>query len=330
MTDTTQTRDPADIERDIRQTQDDISRTVDRIGNQLTPRNMLNALLDQAESNNIDARTLLDGARRNPLALAMIAGGAIWLVSDSDAKLPANLGRGKSQQPHDDTDMHHRDYVAHMERLELREGEDPIAYQRRRDTARANFLMCERRHDEDEASFRQRLDDMTEKFREKRHAWADRGGRAAGAAGDTARSAATKAQEMFTGNPLIGGLAAAALGAIFGTVVPMSAAEEEKLAGVGGKARGLASEQKDKLADAAKDKKDELVHKAEEFAGAHGSSGQQAGSGRAGVAAYEPPLQQAASQGDTGQQSGSGGQTAQQNQQGGGGAQLGGVGGVEP
>src|ERR671913_1465284 len=95
-------QDPAAIERDIRRTQDQMSRTVDRIGDQLTPRNLMNALLDKAEDNDIDARYLIDGARRNPLALAMVAGGLIWLVSDSDAKLP-KLGSGSSSTTdHDD------------------------------------------------------------------------------------------------------------------------------------------------------------------------------------------------------------------------------------
>ena len=68
MTNTTMTNDdPAKIERDIRRTQDDMSRTVDKIGDQLTPRNLLNGLLDKADENGIDARYLVDGARRNPL-----------------------------------------------------------------------------------------------------------------------------------------------------------------------------------------------------------------------------------------------------------------------
>jgi hypothetical protein len=280
MTETVVTRDPAEIEREIRQTQDEMSKTVDRIGDQLTPRNLVNALLDQAESNNIDARTLLDGARRNPIALAMIAGGAIWLASDADARLPSHMpGRGKDKSPPQDDviDGSHRDYIAHMQQVEWRDGEDPAAYQRRRDIARANFLMCERRHDEDETGFRQRLDDLTEKFREKRHAWLDQGSQAAGSIGGSARSAAASArgtadaatrwsQEMFTSNPLIGGLAAAAVGAIVGTVIPITETEEQKLSGVGEQVRDLASEQKDKLTDAAIEKKDQLVRRVEDAA----------------------------------------------------------------
>jgi hypothetical protein len=286
MNETTDTRDPEEIERDIRATQDEMSRTVDRIGDQLTPRNLVNALLDQAESHNIDARTLLDGARRNPIALAMIAGGAIWLVSDADAKLPSHmpsLGGNKSPSP-PDGDTHHRDYVAHMERVEWRDGEDPVAYQRRRDTARANFLMCERGHQEDDSSFRQRLDDLTEKFRDKRQAWASQGSDAAGLASETAhsaaasvrstaQSAASRAQDLFSGSPLVGGLAAAAVGAILGTVIPITETEGQKLSGVGEKARDLASEQKDKLEEAARQKKDELVQTVDNGVSARSSGG---------------------------------------------------------
>ena len=62
MTDTTTTNDPAVIEQDIRRTQEDMSRTVDKIGDQLTIKNVVNSLLDKADENNVDARMLLDGA----------------------------------------------------------------------------------------------------------------------------------------------------------------------------------------------------------------------------------------------------------------------------
>lgn len=279
-------RDPAAIEADIRQTQDEMSRTVDRIGDQLTPRNLLNTLFDKAENNDIDARMLFDQAKRNPIALAMIAGGAIWLISDSDAKLPSKIpsvGFGKSRQGiSDHADPHHRDYVSHMQSVEWGDDEDPIAYQRRRDVARANYLMVERRHDEDDHGFRQRLDDAAEKFREKRHAWAESGsralssaeegiGRAGSAVGDRARTAATGAQDAFERNPLVGGIAAAAVGALFGALLPITRTEQEKLAGVGEMARETVSEQKERLTEVAREKKDELVAKVEERAQGGGS-----------------------------------------------------------
>src|SRR4028118_1656889 len=117
----TTSEDPAAIEQDIRRTQDNMSRTVDKIGDQLSIKNVFNALLDKADENNVDARMLLDGARRNPVALGLIAAGAIWLVSDKDSKLPSLPSRSKGGTDFDDEfDLPHRDYVSHMSSVEMR------------------------------------------------------------------------------------------------------------------------------------------------------------------------------------------------------------------
>ena len=86
----TTTQDPEAIERDIRRTQEDMSRTVDKIGDQLTVKNVFNALLDKADESGVDAHYLVDGARRNPMALGLIAAGLIWLVSEKDSKIPVD------------------------------------------------------------------------------------------------------------------------------------------------------------------------------------------------------------------------------------------------
>ncbi len=268
---TTDTQDPAAIEQDIRRTQEDMSRTVDKIGNQLTARNIFNALLDKADENDVDARMVLDGARRNPVALGLIAAGAIWLVSDKDSKFPT-VGGDKSKSFDDDFssdhDVHHRDYVSHMSSVEMGEGEDYAAYQRRRDIARANFLMVERNDDEDEPGFRQRLDSMTDSFRQKRRAWSDSsmqaGSNAKDVARDTARMAATKTQDFYNSNPLVGGILAAAVGAALGSGLPITRKEQETLGSVGEKARDMAGEQKDQIASRLSDAKDQALEKADE------------------------------------------------------------------
>jgi ElaB/YqjD/DUF883 family membrane-anchored ribosome-binding protein len=210
---------------------------------------------------------LIDGARRNPIALGLIAAGAIWLVSDKDSKFPT-VRSGKSRDTDeldlDGRDVHHRDYVSHMSAVEMREGEDNAAYQRRRDLARANFFMVEPNHDEDHHSFRQRLDGMAETFREKRRAWSDSSGRASDATMQKGRMAASRAQDMYDSNPLVGGILAAAVGAALGSAVPISRQEQDKLGSVGAKARDMASEQKDQLASQAREKKDELLEKADQ------------------------------------------------------------------
>ncbi len=276
MADTMNQDDPAAIERDIRRTQDEMSRTVDRIGDQLTPRKLFNALLDKADESGIDAHYLIDGARRNPMALGLIAAGAIWLVSDRDSKFPSMPrgrskagGRGFEDDGFDsfDSDVHHRDYVMHMSSFETIENEDPLACQRRRDQHRANFLMCERRHDEDDRSFRQRLDEMTDRFREKRRAWSDSASRTGSDYGrkarQTARQAGERAQDMFAGNPLVGGMLAAAVGAALGSAIPVSRTEQEKLGAIGGKARDMANDGKEALKSQAMEKKDDLLDKAD-------------------------------------------------------------------
>ena len=266
MTDT-MIEDPAAIERDIRRTQDDMSRTVDRIGEQLTVKNVFNALLDKADENNVDARMLIDGARRNPIALGLIAAGAIWLVSDKDSKfppMPTGMSHSKDTLDLDDSDIHHRDYVSHMSAIEMREGEDPVAYQRRRDLARSSFFMVERGHDEDDHSFRQRLDEMSDKFREKRRAWADSSADTADAAKRTTHMAVGKAQDLYAGNPLVGGIVAAAVGAALGSALPITRTEQDKLGPLGAKARDVVDEHKEELGEKLREKKDELLGRADQ------------------------------------------------------------------
>ena len=276
MTDT-RTRNPDEIERDIRQTQRDMSRTVDALEAQMTPRNLLNAVLDKAESNDIDARYMVDAARRNPLALGMIAIGGLWLVSESDAR-PSSLKPSRTGSDADsgawEEDPYHRGYVEHMARCERRADEDAAAYRQRRDHARASYLMIEQRHDEDESSFRKRLDEATDKMREhrdrmtdsmrqRRDRLADQARQAGGRVHRGASHAASRAKRTYYDNPLLGGLAAAFAGAIAGAAVPATRTEEEYLGNAGEKAIDRAEREARQAAGKAREKKDELVDKAD-------------------------------------------------------------------
>ncbi|GGD89789.1 hypothetical protein GCM10011515_06750 [Tsuneonella deserti] len=261
----TETRDPAEIEREIRQTQAEMGRTVDKIGDQLTPRNLLNALLDKADENGIDARYLVDGARRNPLALGMIALGGIWLVSDSDARpstlKPSGIGGWTGSEAHYD---HHRGYIEHMSRCEPQANEDEASYRRRRDLARANYLMIEQRHDEDESSFRQRLDQATDALRERRDSLLDQAHRMGRTASESAGEASDSVMQAYRSNPLVGGMIAALVGALAGAAAPVTRTEEGQIGKFGADALDAAKEKARELADVARDKKDELVDKADQ------------------------------------------------------------------
>lgn len=266
----TDRRDPAEIEREIRDTQAEMSRTVDKIGDQLTPRNLINGLLDKADEKGIDAQYLVDGARRNPLALAMIALGGIWLVSDSDAKAPSlkmpSFGGGSSANKNASStawDAHHRGYVEHMSRIERLPEEDEAAYRRRRDLARSNYLMIEQRHDEDEGGFRQRLDEATEALRQRRHDLMEKASSWGNSAREGAGSMAGKTGELYQSTPLVGGVIAALVGALAGAAAPVTRTEEEQLGAMGAKALDAATDKAHQLGDLAREKKDQLVEKAD-------------------------------------------------------------------
>jgi ElaB/YqjD/DUF883 family membrane-anchored ribosome-binding protein len=178
-----------------------------------------------------------------------------------------------------------------MSAIQMNEGEDEIAFQRRRDLHRANFLMCERNPDEDDHSFRQRLNDLTDKFREKRRAWSDSASQTSSAtsqrARQTARQASNRAQDLYDSNPLVGGILAAAIGAALGSTVPISRTEQEKLGDIGAKARDVASEQKDQLTSKVTEKKDELLEKADRTLQPEGQ-GQQGQQGSQGFQQSQP------------------------------------------
>ncbi len=299
------TRNPAEIERDIRTTQQDMSDTVNKLEEQLTPRNIMNTLLDKSDANGVDGRYLLDQARRNPIALGMIAIGGLWLVSDSDARAsslkPGFLGSSddssKGSSAHPDHDFH-RGYASHMGTLEHRPEEDWDAWRRRRDHARASYLMVEPRHDEDETSFRQRLDEATDGMRQRREDAAEYArnlahdayqgaGNLAQDASDGASRMASKAGSLYRESPLLGGLAAALVGAVAGSLLPVTRTEEEQFGKMGSqaldqaqsKARQVGDQVKDtahQVAEQALDKKDELIDKADQQVRDGGSGGQPA------------------------------------------------------
>ncbi|MXO86932.1 DUF3618 domain-containing protein [Altererythrobacter aurantiacus] len=258
------TRDPDTIEADIRRTQEDMSRTVDRIGDQMSPRNLFNALLDKADENGIDARYILDGARRNPLALGLISAGGIWLISDYDAKPSAftsdSGSNGVSANAHD-YDPDHRAYIEHMSRIERRPDEEDQFYYRRRDEHRGTYLMIERGHDEDDKSYRQRLDDATGRMREKRDRFADSARQTRTDLARRGQRTAEKGRDAYYSNPLVGGLAAAIVGAIAGSVIPASQTEREKLGPQGARALDKAEETAKQAGEQARKKKDEVVER---------------------------------------------------------------------
>jgi hypothetical protein len=231
----------------------------------MTARSVINALLDKADENGIDARRLLDGARRNPLALGLISVGAIWLVSDYDANPSAFTSRrrrgasGRSADHPTNHDPDHRGYVEHMSRCERLPGEDDLTYQRRRDEHRGTYFMMERDHAEDHSSYRRRLDDATSRMREKRDRFTDAAREKRQDIAHRGRQAAHKGQQAYFDNPVFGGVLAALVGAALGSALPVSQPEREDLGRQGARALDEAKAKARELGDQARRKKDEAL-----------------------------------------------------------------------
>jgi hypothetical protein len=77
MTDTRS--DPAMIEEDIERTQDAMGETVQELEERLNPREMARSVMGD-DSREI-VREMVDLARQNPIPVAMIAFGAVWLIA---------------------------------------------------------------------------------------------------------------------------------------------------------------------------------------------------------------------------------------------------------
>lgn len=285
MTDNADTRSPQEIERDIRNTQRDMSQTAQQLEGELSARNIFNSLLDKADDSGVDARYLMDAARRNPLALGMIAAGGLWLVSDADArpsalKLSAGRSGGTDSDAQDTSGWHpeHRALLEHMSRCERQPDEDDQAYRRRRDHSRASYFMLEQGHDEDEGPFRKRLDEATDKLRERRDRASERLHDMADRSRESTREAAAKAQDFYFDSPLLSGLAAAFVGAMAGSALPATRTEEHYVGGMGEQAIDTARGQMHKAGDKARQSKDDMIDKVDRKVG--GSSGQDQQGGR--------------------------------------------------
>lgn len=104
-TTTTNRNDPDAIERDVRRTQDEIGRTVDQLEEKLTPEEMTRSVL--GDDGTEVAREALEVTRANPIPVALIAIGVIWLIASSNSPAVRRMAdriSGKSK----DTDLRSR------------------------------------------------------------------------------------------------------------------------------------------------------------------------------------------------------------------------------
>lgn len=95
--------DAKTIERDIERTQDSIGKTVEKIEEKLTPREVTRSVL--GDSGQEWVREGLRMARDNPVPVAMIAIGAIWLFATSDSPMIKRISDRLSRAVNGDPDQ---------------------------------------------------------------------------------------------------------------------------------------------------------------------------------------------------------------------------------
>lgn len=71
----------AEIERNVRRTQDEMGDTVDRLEEKLNPRELTRSVMGEGGAD--IAEEALEVTRKNPIPVALIAVGLIWLIATS-------------------------------------------------------------------------------------------------------------------------------------------------------------------------------------------------------------------------------------------------------
>lgn len=81
--------DEAAIEKDVRRTQDEMGDTVHKLEEKMNPRDIAHDVMGDEGTDM--AREALDATRQNPIPVAMIAVGLIWLLATSRSPMIARI-----------------------------------------------------------------------------------------------------------------------------------------------------------------------------------------------------------------------------------------------
>lgn len=213
-----------EIRRDIERTQREMSRTIDEIQHRLSPHYMMQRTKDSMREAGVNAsRSFIDKVRDNPIPAAMAGVGMWLLMRDSDRD------RGRYE----------------VEFIPAGNDYSSVAEYRDLEYEGAGRM----------ADVRERASHLADTTKERASHLADR----ARTLGSTARyrmsSAGRQSRDVLTDNPLITGLAALAMGALIGALIPETEKEHE-----------LMGETRDRLAHQAKDMAREGVDRARDIA----------------------------------------------------------------
>lgn len=285
-------KNPKKIEKEIYDVQDRIEDTVDRITEKLSVKSVLRSFLSD-DANGENARMATDGVvqlvKQNPLAVGVIGAGVAWLISGKKThpsefrKFDDNLYNARQLKADDSYSA----YIHHMAQVRREEKESETTYFQRRRDARSAYLLTERRTGEDDKSFEDRLDEAASRLKKKaekklsklQRKLSDSKRTLKETASDTRKkgkevieqaqdysaqltervkrtgqNSLTKGRETFEENPVAAGLAAISIGAVIGTLAPLSQSERKKLRRPSEKLREKAKTHGDKFTEKVKEK----------------------------------------------------------------------------
>ncbi len=218
-----------EIRREIERTQREMSRTIDEIQHRLSPHYMMPRTKDSMREAGVNAsRSFIDKVRDNPIPAAMVGVGMWLLMRDSGSDrggyevefIPANSGWDAAGNQYSSV-AEYRDFEY--------EGAGRMADARDRAVHVAEAA-------------RERAAQLADTTRERASHLADRARTLGSNARSRMSSAGRQSRDVLTDNPLMTGLAALAMGALIGAMIPETEKEHE-----------LMGATRDRLAHQAKD-----------------------------------------------------------------------------
>jgi ElaB/YqjD/DUF883 family membrane-anchored ribosome-binding protein len=199
---------PAEIRRDIAETQREMSHTIDEIQYRLSPAHMKAQARESVRRAGVrTTRTTIDKVKSNPLGAALVGAGLYLLLRNQNDDTPYYDTRYTA-----DFDAYPDRYNAQGAYRDLDFGDD-----RGSRMADAKERVAGAMGD-----VRERASHVAESAADQARMLRDR-------AASRARTASTQGRDLLMDNPLVGGLAAVALGALVGALLPETDRENEWL-----------------------------------------------------------------------------------------------------
>lgn len=235
------------LEGQLNETRDRLGDNLDEMGRRMTPGRMLDEAMDSIGMGPQDfADVLGNQVRRNPMATLLTAAGLAWLTLGEGrdpvrARMEQSNGIGAGNGHHeDDGDREAWASIRQHDALEdlrhrnaRRDQESESDYYRRLDEAYGAHLSVQAEAGEPQERYRDRVRARVDEVRDRATRARQDLGRRAQATGRQAvasgRGAQARAAAYHEDNPLASGLIAAAVGALAGSMMPISRQEREAL-----------------------------------------------------------------------------------------------------